>query len=118
MELVLDKPHMLLMSRVEYRATHRVTGRCCELNVDILDTFPELVDKWDKDGWSVATIVLPYDAKVYGTLTLDGSIVTHDVSDYVEIDKLKLRVQELTQDRDNWRAAATVAGDRARELNV
>lgn len=108
----------LAVFKIKYLATHMSTGRECEVDVDDLDTFPNLVDKWREDGWIVYTKIVPYDAPVYGKLIYPDSIVVHDNEGYEEINTLKNRISELTQDRDNWRAAATVAQDRARELSV
>lgn len=111
-----NQPEILLISCVTYVARHRETGRTCKVDVDMLNTFPELVKKWDDDGWTVYTHASPYDAPVHGILVNDDvNLIIYDADDYQNISELKLKLQSMTNDRDNWRAAATVNSERARD---
>lgn len=86
--------------KTSYVATFKATGRECV--IDETKLTPELYKQWIDDGWEVTTFVEIGVAPLIGNVRYSSSLLTANT----EHSKLLLKVSQLENERDTWRAAA------------
>ena len=89
---------------VKYYAIHRDTGRRCAASLVSLMT-PGVPEQWVRDGWDIETVAETEAVPVFGNFKCKQGTDA-------ELARVKMELEQMRIDRDNWRASATIASER------